>query len=104
MTGEFCESFVKTKNFRNPVFGVPGLTVISHNAETERNEDIKNTLEFNFGSCISFFVFLVFVVFSALKHVFYRFHAENFADFILLLRKTNSLYFLITSRIMTVEN
>ena len=41
MTGDFCVSFLKTKDSRNPVFWVPGPTVISHNMETDRNEDIK---------------------------------------------------------------
>ena len=70
MTGEFCESIVKTKIFRNRVFGVPGLTVISHNAETERNYDIKNTLEFNLDTCFVFFVFFSFVVQFQLKNTF----------------------------------
>ena len=62
MTGDICESLLKTKNSRNPVFEVPRLTVISHNAEKDRNEDIKYTLDFNLENCIVFFVILVFPI------------------------------------------
>ena len=81
MTGEFCESFVKNKNFRNPVFEVPGLTVISHNAETERNEDIKSTLEFNLEIYITFFVFVV------------SFSAQNTFFTVSMLKISRILYF-----------
>ena len=84
MTGEFCESFVKNKNFRNPVFEVPGLTVISHNAETERNEDTKSTLEFNLEIYITFFIFVVFVV---------SFSAQNTFFTVSMLKISRILYF-----------
>ena len=89
MIGEICESLVKTKNSRNPVFEVLGLIFISHNATTERNEGIKNTLVvFILRNPLFFVVFLNFVVFFfSLKHVFHCFQAKNVVLFILLIKK-----------------
>ena len=84
MTGKFWQVFVKTSSFRNPVFGVPWLAVISHNAETNRNGEIKNTLDFKLENSFAFIVFFNF-------YIFFQYQTTSFT--VLMLKKIAFSYF-----------